>query len=233
MYNDDQTLDVFLPCRSGSERIKNKNTKSFCDKEFGLLEIKIEQLLGCQKIRQIVVSTDDELIIKYLDGLNRDEIVVHRRDQNLALSSTSTDELVQHAYEIVLSDHILWTHVTSPFVNQIIYDEILETYFDKLSQGYDSLMTVTEIQAFLWQDSKPLNYDREVEKWPRTQTLEAVYEINSAAFIAPRVVYQKLNDRIGRQPFLFKLDHLSAHDVDWPEDYELAQALYLHSIRGL
>lgn len=228
-----EKVDIFLPCRAGSERIKNKNIRPFCGTKHGLLEIKLRQLLACEFVKNIVVSTDDELIIEYLTDCNHTQVKTHRRKSELALSSTSTDQLVRHAHDIILGEHILWTHVTSPFVNQHLYDDMITSYFEKIASGYDSLMTVTKIQAFLWKNGKPLNYDREVEKWPRTQTLEAVYEVNSAAFIASRDLYKKSNDRIGEKPFLFTLDHLSAHDVDWPEDYELAIALHENNIRQI
>ncbi len=38
-------IDVFLPCRKQSSRVKNKNTRKFANINLGLLEIKLNQLL--------------------------------------------------------------------------------------------------------------------------------------------------------------------------------------------
>ena len=38
-------IDIFLPCRGSSQRIKNKNIKKFSNFKFGLLELKILQLI--------------------------------------------------------------------------------------------------------------------------------------------------------------------------------------------
>lgn len=54
---------VFLPCRKGSQRVPNKNTRSFAGIEGGLLRIKLEQLLACKKIDKIYLSSDDEVVL--------------------------------------------------------------------------------------------------------------------------------------------------------------------------
>ena len=38
---------AFLPCRKGSQRIKDKNIKKILNFEMGLVEIKLNQLLKC------------------------------------------------------------------------------------------------------------------------------------------------------------------------------------------
>ena len=58
-------ISCFLPCRKGSERVLNKNTRKFAGYEFGLTEIKLNQLLKTQLIDEIVLSTNDESIIEY------------------------------------------------------------------------------------------------------------------------------------------------------------------------
>ena len=37
-------LTLFLPCRRGSERVANKNTRPFADHPGGLLGVKLDQL---------------------------------------------------------------------------------------------------------------------------------------------------------------------------------------------
>ena len=118
----------------------------------------------------------------------------------------------------------MWTHVTSPFVSSNVYDNVINTYFNML-KDYDSLMTVSKLNSFLWFNNNPINYDRRNEKWPRTQTLNPIYEINSAVFINSYKTFKKSKDRIGFKPFLFELDKIISHDIDWPEDFILAEAL--------
>lgn len=218
-------INCFLPCRKGSERVPRKNIKPFSDVGNGLIEIKLRQLCKVQAIDKIYLSTNDDEIINFAAKLDNHKIVIHRRTEELSSSLTSTDALVAHAVDLIPSGHILWTHVTSPFVTSELYEKIIKQYFEKLNEGYDSLMTTTEIRGFLWDDEQPINYDRTLEKWPRTQTLAPVNEVNSAAFIAPCSVYETKGDRIGSKPYLYALDKITALDVDWPEDFTLAECV--------
>src|SRR5690606_26268418 len=128
-------------------------------------------------------------------------IKLHHRCGELASSETSTDDLIAHALDLIPEGDILWKHVTSPFVSAELYQSIIIKYIEATKQGYDSLMTTTLLHAFLWQDGCPINYDRNKEKWPRTQTIKPVHEVNSAVFLASSEIYRVNNDRIGRNPY--------------------------------
>lgn len=220
-----EKITCFLPCRAGSERVVRKNVKPFAGHEHGLLQIKLGQLLSTEMIDEIVLSTNDEEILRYAEKLSDTRLRLHRRDDELASSETSTDELVAHALSLIPDGHILWTHVTSPFVNAQKYTDIISTYIEQSLSGFDSLMTTTAIHGFLWQDGHPLNYDRKKEKWPRTQTINPVDEVNSGVFLAPAEVYRQREDRIGIRPYLYRLDKLTSFDIDWPEDFVVAECM--------
>ncbi|GAB3845810.1 acylneuraminate cytidylyltransferase family protein [Nesterenkonia populi] len=220
-----EKITCFLPCRQGSQRVPRKNIKPFAGVEYGLIEIKLRQLIAAEEIDEIALSTNDQEILDYAETLQSDKLRLHKRAEELSSSATSTDALVAHAHELIPQGHILWTHVTSPFITAGHYDEVVRVYRDMLRSGYDSLMTTTEIHGFLWQNEKPMNYDRTVEKWPRTQTLDPVHEVNSGVFLAPAAVYRELDDRIGETPHLYPLDKLTSHDIDWPEDFVLGEAM--------
>ncbi|MFT7565744.1 MAG: CMP-N-acetylneuraminic acid synthetase [Pseudoalteromonas distincta] len=216
---------AFLPCREGSERVPKKNIKSFNEFDNGLVELKLKQLLACSAIDKVILSTNDGEILDYAATIDNDKLIVHKRDDALCRSGTSTDELVAHALSLVTDGHILWTHVTSPFINSEQYELIIKDYFQKLESGYDSLMTTSLIHGFLWDKEGPVNYDRNKEKWPRTQTIEPIHEINSAVFLSSVTNYAILNDRIGKKPYLYVLNKIIAHDIDWPEDFIIAEAI--------
>lgn len=211
--------------RAGSERIPRKNTKKFSGIDGGLCSIKINQLLQCKSINYIFVSTNDQNVIDIANSFESRKIRIIKRPDELSSSSTSTDDLINYVPEIMPDGHILWTHVTSPFIGPDIYDKIIKTYFNNLKK-YDSLMTVTKIQKFIWNDTQPINYDRSIEKWPRTQTLEPLWEINSGVFITTRKIYKKHMDRVGVRPYLFELSGDLAFDIDWMSDFTTAEEIY-------
>ena len=70
-----------------------------------------------------------------------------------------------------------------------------------------------------------------MEKWPRTQTIGPLWEVNSGAFIASKAIYVNNMDRIGDTPYLFQLSDKIAFDIDWLPDFRLAETLH-HNIRS-
>ncbi|HIV48920.1 MAG TPA: hypothetical protein IAA33_03655 [Candidatus Helicobacter avicola] len=219
------SINVFLPCRKGSERVPRKNTKPIGRFANGLLELKLSQLLDTREIDRIFVSSNDDEVLGFAQSLKSAKIITHKRDENLCASSTSTDSLIAYAHELVGEGEILWTHVTSPFFGSKQYSEVIAQYRACLEQGYDSLMSVNALYGFLWDSSKPLNYDRAKVKWPQTQNLTPIFEVNSACFLANAQVYRTQEDRIGQKPYLYITDKITGFDVDWQEDFAIAQAL--------
>lgn len=216
---------VFLPCRQGSQRVKSKNIKTFAGVKGGLTYLKLSQLLNVEAIEQIIVSTNDEEVKRIAESFENSKIVIDDRPKDLASSITSTDDLIKYVPSIIKSGTVLWTHVTSPFITSDLYEDIIQEYFVALEKGYDSLMTVSLIHGFLWDENKAINYDRSLEKWPRTQTIKPLYEINSGVFINSIENYTRLSDRIGERPFLRVLDKITGFDIDWEEDFLMGECI--------
>ncbi|MBE9174985.1 hypothetical protein IQ225_06120 [Synechocystis salina LEGE 06155] len=70
-----------------------------------------------------------------------------------------------------------------------------------------------------------MNYDRNFEKWPRTQTLTPLYQINTGVFLSHSENYKYFNDRIGNKPFIYELSKIKGFDIDWPEDFTMAECM--------
>lgn len=218
---------AFVPCRKGSERIKNKNIKNFAGITGGLLSIKLKQLINCELIERIYLSTNDEEIIQFVNKtFNHQKLVVDRRRDELCSSETSTDTLIKYIPELIGEENILWTHVTSPFIDENDYTDAIKTYFKKRKEGFDSSMSVNKIQTFIWDENGTVNYDRKIEKWPRTQTLKPLFEANSGFFISTLKNYIELNDRIGEKPYFHELPKIKSFDIDWEEDFRIAQVFW-------
>lgn len=223
-------VSIFLPTRAGSERIANKNTRNFAGVEGGLLAIKLEQLLSLFKVKEVVLSTNDQGSIKVAQNfLSNPKLKLIQRPDHLAQSHTNLIDLVDYVPSVCNSEHILWTHVTSPLVNAVDYETAIDLYFEKIAENYDSLMSVKEIQNYVWseKENKVLNKkDGDFKKWPRTQDLEKIFEVNSAIFMASKTVYKEEEDRVGVKPYLLTHNSLQSVDVDWEEDFKIAEQLY-------
>ena len=218
-------VTVFLPCRKGSQRVPKKNIKPFGKFQNGLIEIKLKHLLAASKIDKVILSTNDEEIIEYAESLKHEKLQIHKREEKLAGNTTSTDDLIGHALDLIPEGVILWTHVTSPFMDSQLYDDIISKYEEVTESGYDSLMTTSLVHGFLWNEKEPINYDRKKEKWPRTQTIEPLHEVNSAVFLNSANNYRVLDDRIGKKPYLYTLGKIEGFDIDWEDDFKIAECI--------
>lgn len=222
-----EKIAFFLPTRKGSERVKNKNTRPFADIEGGLVENKIKQLLSTKHIDEILFSSNDEMCIAIAEKYTSDSrLRIIPRPNELCLSTTNLQDLICYVPTITNADHILWGHVTTPLVEAKVYDTAIEQYLSKIIKGYDSLVSVKELKNFLLnQEGKLVNNTTNIP-WPRTQDLEPLYEINHAIFLAKRSVYTEQKNRIGQKTLLYIMDEIHSKDIDWKEDFKIAEIMY-------
>ncbi len=227
---------LFLPCRAGSERVRDKNTRPFADHPQGLLGIKLDQLERTRGFDAIVVDSNDPRVLEIAarratTWSGPATLEVRERPDELGRSTTTTDSLIRYALTTIDCEHLAWTHVTSPLMTPELYAAALAAFRTRDPAVHDSLLTVTPIRSFVWQDDdgrspRPVNYATQPLRWPRTQDLRPLFEVNSALFVVPRAIGQERGDRIGRCPRLHALDPLHALDIDWEDDFHLAEAVY-------
>lgn len=217
----------FLPTRKGSERVKNKNTRSFARFGGGLVENKLIQLLETNSIDEIILSTNDEACMEIAARLSSDKrLRIIPRPYELCLSSTNLQELINYVPTITNAENILWGHVTTPLVGAELYDTAVKYYFSKLDEGYDSLVGVTEFKNFLLDKAGKLINNTTNLPWPRTQDLDSLFEINHSMFLAKRNVYLEDKNRIGRKPLLYLMNKIFSLDIDWEDDFAIAEVMY-------
>ncbi|MCB2219430.1 MAG: acylneuraminate cytidylyltransferase family protein [Bacteroidetes bacterium] len=227
-----KSLSVFLPTRKGSQRVNNKSTRPFSIfKEGGLLELKLSQLIKIDSFDEIIVSSNDEKSLQIAEKFytKSSKIRIVKRPDSLANAETKLTELIKYAGGLCKSEHILWTHVTSPFIDMDDYYKSINTYFRVIESDFDSLMSVKKLQTFIWdKESNDIINRKNQEKWPRTQDLKILYEIDSGIFITSKEIYLKSIDRIGSKPYLYEMDDIKSFDIDWPKDFEIAEILFDH-----
>lgn len=219
----------FIPCRAGSERVRHKNTRAYADYANGLLELKLRQFQAVKGLDEIIVSSNDALVLDYAAEFARTEdprVTPVPRPDHWGVSATSMGDFIADYIAHLKDDgHIFWTHVTHPFVTAEIYDRALAAYAEKRAEGFDCLVSATKLQKFLWRGGRPFNYDNSVERWPRSQDLEPVYEINHAIYAMPFALMREMRDRIGRNPYFFEMEEGDSMDIDWEEQFLLTEEI--------
>lgn len=224
MTSQNPSLSAFIGVRSGSTRAPRKNVRPFDPDGSSLLLRKLNQLYLVDEISEIIVSTncpdcaEQATNMAALDGRIRLDI----RDESLCQSSTKVEDLTKYIAKIVASENVIWLHVTSPYIDSSAIKQGIQLYFS--SPEIDSVFTANKIQNFIWDPISRLvvnNLDRS-NKWPNTQDLSTLYEINHGFYIARRSLLHE-GDRIGLNPAIYHCHGPECIDVDWEADFEFAQ----------
>jgi len=224
-------ISVFLPTRKNSERVVHKNTRDFAGVRGGLLKIKLEQLLKINGVDEVVLSTNDEASILVASEFNDPKLKIIRRPDELCLSDTKLSDLIAYVPGVIKNEIIMWVHVTSPFLTHHDYENALSVFLENSeSKQWDSMASVSKIQQFIWdnEDNKMINFDMSHGYWPRTQDLKPLYLINNGFFISTRENYIKHNNRVGPNMGIYELDKIKEFDIDWEDDFKLAEIMYKH-----
>jgi len=222
-------LVALLPSRKNSERIPGKNVIPFGPDGESLLEIKLLQLSATRSVSRIVLSTDDDEAIRQASQLKLSNLEVDYRPAELAQSSTSIADLSIHFGTLVGDCTFLWTHTTSPFLTTADYDQAVRAYLAGLEQGQDSLITVERVRDYFSFGGRPLNFGKPDNYWPRTQDLDPLERITSGIFLGSSDILRTGN-RIGKSCISFPCEGLSAIDIDWPDQFSFASALYAREV---
>ena len=213
-----KNLVAVVPARKGSQRVKNKNFKSFCGKS--LLIRKIEVLKKIKQINEIIINTDSDEAIKIAKDSG---VSFKKREKYFASSECSNSEFWSHIAEKTDSSFIMFTNCTSPLIKEETYKKIIDKFEASKSKN-DSINTVTEIKDYLYLNNKPINFNP--NKAPNSQDLPEVVRLNFAVNILPKELMFKKKSLIGNNPLFYKLDEIEGFDINTNYEFEFAEYLF-------
>ena len=207
---------AFVPIKTNNERLPGKNTKPFTNGK-PLMTYILDTLSQVKNVDEIYVYCSDESVIQYLPP----KVKFLKRDPYYDLSSTSFNEVLISFAKIIDADVYVLAHATAPFLSA----ESIERGINAVvCNGHDSATAVLKLQEFFWKDNRPFNYD--VEHIPRTQDLEPMYTETCGLFVYTRDLILDKKRRIGDNPYLVEVSKIEASDINEPEDFLIADALY-------
>ena len=219
--NNDGNITAVIPVRKGSIRCKNKNIRHFGDTN--LLKLKINELKKVKGIDEIIVSTDCDIMI----GIAKDMGVgIHKRDEQFC-TNQNPGQFFCNLASIINNNILMHVPVTTPLINAHQYDKILIKW-NEIKSNHDSLNATTKIKEFIWYNNKPINYDR--NNPPPSQDLPDFSYLNFGCNIISKTSVQKLNNIVGKHPYLFEIDSISGLDIDENSDFLTAELLYKNNI---
>lgn len=208
----------FIPIKLNNQRLPGKNTmilnrRPLCDYLFRTIS-------DIDIIDSKYVYCSDESIVPYIEPYSDKGLRFLKRDKYLDGFQVKGLEIIDYFIRDVDADIYVLTHCTQPFTKAKSIKKALEKV---ISGEYDSAFSAIELQDYMWMNGKPFNYD--MKDIVRTQDLTPVYMETGAFFIFRKEVFTKLGQRIGKHPYIYKIDQFEAVDIDTKDDFDFAQAV--------
>lgn len=207
---------AIVPMKLNNKRLPQKNTKSFTNGA-PLCTYILNTLKKVDRIEEIYVYCSNPDIKEFLP----EGVKYLKRSESLDQDTTSMTEVLNCFAQDVDADIYVMTHTTAPFVSEESISKGLDAV---LSGEYDSSFAAKKLQDFLWKDGKPFNYA--LDNIPRTQDLDTMYEETSGFYVYEKSVMTEKHRRIGDNPFIVEVGEIESVDIDEPEDFMIADAIY-------
>ena len=216
----DKTITAIVPVKGNSTRLPNKNILPFADSN--LLVHKIRQLKQVKEITDIIVSSDSDEMLQ----MGKDEgVTAIKRPIQYADESVPFGMFLEYISDSMPGGHILWACATSPLVEPYLYEKAIKTYFEKLEEGYDSLITCSPYQTYLMDEKGPLNFSMGLAH-KNSEQLPMLYHFTNGINLAPREKLKEWHYNYGPKAYRLLINKREAADIDDIYDYECAKAMY-------
>ena len=200
-----------IPARGGSKGIPRKNLIDIAGKP--LISYSIKASLNSVVNETWVSSEDNEII----DVAKRYGIKTLLRPKKLATDLASSESVLTHFIQQVDCTIIVFIQPTSP----LITSEDINKGLDLLN-NYDSVISVTELTQFIWEDGKP-NYD--IHNRKRRQDLAKTFLETGAFFITTKDRYYNSKNRISGNVGFCEVPKIRSFDIDSYDDLELVRKI--------
>lgn len=211
----------FVPVKLNNERAPGKNTKRF-DDGMPLITHFLKTLVQVPEIDELYVFCSKEEIKDYMVPGVR----FLKRPESLDTKEATPQDIISTFMSMVDADVYMVCHCTSPFVKAERFSECIHKVCE---EGYDSAFTGEKIQRLMWHDGQPLNFD--AANVPRTQDLPVYYNEVSASYVFKKETFETLHRRIGLNPYICEVSGVECVDIDYPEDFEIANAIYMNILK--
>lgn len=213
---------AFVPIKLNNERLPGKNIKKFSDGT-PLVKVLLDKLVKLKGncVDEIYVYCSNEEIKQYLP----EGVEFLARPAFLDEKQTKGRQIYEEFVKTIDADIYVLAHATTPFVTI----EHMRECVEKVQSGaYDSAFCAQKLQTFFWQKNKPMNF--ELSNPPRTQDMEPIYTEVPTPYVFTREAFSKYHARTGINPYICECSEIECVDIDYPDDFEIADAVYTHII---
>lgn len=209
---------AFVPVKLTNERLPGKNIKKFSDGT-PLICVLLDKLISLKGmcIDEVYVYCSDEKIIEYMPKGS----IFLKRPAFLDDKQVKGRLIYEEFVKTVDADIYVLAHATTPFVTR----EHIQDCVEKVKYGnFDSAFCARKMQTFFWKDGHPLNFDQFDP--PRTQDMEPLYVEVPTPYVFKKETFEKYHARTGITPYICECSEIECVDIDYPDDFLIADAIY-------
>lgn len=212
---------AMIPIKMNNERIPGKNVKCFSDGT-PLMKMIQTACLNAKTIDDIYIYCSNPNVREYVEP----GVKYLQRPDYLDKNTSNCNDIIREFMKTVDADIYVVSHATGPFTTSRSIDACVEAV---KTGEYDSAFMARKIQEFLWQERKALNFD--IQNFPRTQDLVPIYAETPGAYVFTRETFKKYDRRVGINPYIHEVSEIESRDIDYPEDFEIADAIYMKILK--
>ena len=216
-----ERIVCMIQARLGSKRIKNKSIRYLGDKP--LVFYAIDKALEVFEPEDIYINSPDDV---FRNIATEKGIQFYKRPFHLGADEATTNEFLYEFMQNIECTSVMIINTTAPFVEMSTIRNIYRRMKD-----YDVVHTIQELYAESMIDYEPINYGRFSKV--RSQDLPPiqVYTWGVMCFNKHKFMYNyekygcgifgSISDKI----LYYPVKGFSTVDIDYEEDFELAEAI--------
>lgn len=217
----DKTV-AFVPFRSGSKGIKNKNIKEF--NGVPLFKVVIEELIKVPKdiLHKIVIATDysKEEIIPLLTKDSRLEFWNRKLTKSISDEATTEEVIFEYLCNnnLIGYNYMLLVQITNPMIKSYQVEKAIKEY-NKIG----TLFSVVKFSRYLWTEKrKLLGYETRL----RRQEMDDTYLENGSFYLFNITQLCITSNRINEPISFFEMPLESSFEIDSEEDWKIIEKLH-------
>ncbi len=216
------SIIAFVPVRSGSKSIKDKNIKPFYGKP--LIYWVLNALQNATGVNKVVVALDSNTYAELVKSFEFSKIHIYNRKPENAIDTASTESVMLEYLQsagLENDDLFMLVQATSPLTTSVDIDSAIRQF---AYSGKDSMISCVKTKRFFWKnDGTTINYD--YQKRPRRQDFDGMFMENGAFYL--NKVFNVLRDknRLSGNIDIYEMPEYTALELDEPADWRIGEIL--------
>ncbi|HOZ29413.1 MAG TPA: acylneuraminate cytidylyltransferase [Bacteroidales bacterium] len=224
------SITAFVPVRSGSKSIKDKNIKEFCGKP--LVYWILNALENAAEVNEIVIALDSEEYSAIVKNFRLSKVKIYKRKTENAVDTASTESVMLEYLSVAKlnkDDIFILAQATSPLTSSVDIDSAIRQY---LYSGKDSLLSCVKTKRFFWNsEGTSINYD--YKNRPRRQNFEGMFMENGAFYINKVSNIIRDKNRLSGAIGIYEMPEYTALELDEPADWKIGEILLREHIKSV